>query len=198
MTITQADFLLSSPTLQGCPKTDKPEYAFVGRSNVGKSSLINMLTARKGLAKTSQMPGKTLLANFFLINKKWMLVDLPGYGFARRGKAEGEKLLRLIRAYVLGREQLTCLFLLVDVRHPLQAPDHDMLQLLGENGVPFSLVFTKCDKLSHSQLQTHVKAYLDVLREEWEELPPYFVTSAATGQGRDEILGWIESVNKTL
>lgn len=198
MPITQADFLLSSPTLQGCPKTDKPEYAFVGRSNVGKSSLINMLTGRKGLAKTSQMPGKTLLANFFLINKKWMLVDLPGYGFARRGKAEGEKLLRLIRTYVLGREQLTCLFLLVDVRHPLQAPDHDMLQLLGENGIPFALVFTKGDKLTRNQQQTHVDAYLDVLREEWEELPPYFVTSATTGQGRDEILSWIERVNKTL
>lgn len=198
MTITQAEFLISSPTLQGCPKTDKPEYAFVGRSNVGKSSLINMLTARKGLAKTSQMPGKTLLANFFLINKQWMLVDLPGYGFARRGKAEGEKLMRLIRTYVLGREQLTCLFLLVDVRHPLQAPDHAMLQLLGEHGVPFSLVFTKGDKLTHNQLREHVEAYLDVLREEWEELPPYFVTSATTGQGRDEILDWIAQVNKTL
>lgn len=198
MNIQQAEFLISCPSLNSCPKTDKPEYAFIGRSNVGKSSLINMLTGRKNLAKTSQTPGKTLLANYFLIDKKWLLVDLPGYGFARRGKSETAKLERLIHDYVLGREQLTCLFLLIDVRHPLQAVDADMLRLLGENGVPFAIVFTKCDKLTRNQLQESVNNYLEGLKEEWEELPPHFLTSSTSSLGREEILKWIQQVNQSL
>jgi len=198
MNISQAEFLISCPSLRSCPKTDKPEYAFIGRSNVGKSSLINMLTGRKNLAKTSQTPGKTLLANYFVVDKKWLLVDLPGYGFARRSKAETAKLERLIRDYILGREQLTCLFLLIDVRHPQQAVDADMLRLLGENGIPFAIVFTKCDKLTRNQLQNSVNKYLDGLKEEWEELPPHFLTSSTSSLGREEILKWIQQVNQSL
>lgn len=196
--IIQAEFLTSCPNLRSCPDSNKPEYAFVGRSNVGKSSLINMLTGRRNLAKTSQMPGKTLLANYFLINGSWHLVDLPGYGYARRGKAEGEKLNVLIHDYVLRREQLTCLFLLVDVRHDMQAVDQAMLRLLGTNGIPFALVFTKCDKLTRQKLNEQVAAYLGQLSQEWEELPPYFLTSSSSGMGRDEILEFIANVNASL
>lgn len=196
--IVQAEFIISCPTLRGCPDSRRPEYAFVGRSNVGKSSLINMLTGRRNLAKTSQMPGKTLLANYFLINGSWHLVDLPGYGYARRGKAEGEKLNVLIHDYVLRREQLTCLFLLVDVRHDMQAPDQAMLRLLGAHGIPFALVFTKCDKLTRQKLNEQVASYLGQLSQEWEELPPYFLTSSSSGMGREEILQFIANVNASL
>lgn len=198
MKIDQAQFVTSCPSLQSCPSSSLPEYAFVGRSNVGKSSLINMLTGRRNLAKTSQMPGKTLLANYFILNRAWHLVDLPGYGYARRGKAENEKLNVLIRDYVLRREQLTCLFLLVDVRHDMQAPDQTMLRLLGSHGIPFALVFTKCDKLTRQKLREQVDAYLARLSQEWEELPPYFLTSSSSGMGRDEILQFIEQVNASL
>ncbi len=181
-----------------CPKTSLPEYAFIGRSNVGKSSLINMLTVRKKLALTSSTPGKTLLINHFLINQQWYLVDLPGYGYAQRGKREMDKLQNLIQHYVLDREQLTCLFVLIDIRHEPQRKDLDFLEFLGENGVPFAIVFTKADKLSKIQIGLKVKTYLQQLEESWEELPPHFVTSSTTGQGRDELLDYIDTINQSL
>ena len=180
-----------------CPKHDRPEYAFIGRSNVGKSSLINMLTGRKALAKTSSTPGKTLLINHFLINNDWYLVDLPGYGYAQRGKSEMSKLKNLIEHYVLEREELTCLFVLIDSRHELQAKDAEFIRLLGENGVPFGIIFTKADKLSKTAAKNNVANICKALSEEWEELPPYFVTSSATGLGKDEVLGFIDDCNKT-
>ena len=181
-----------------CPQTDLPEYAFIGRSNVGKSSLINMLTGRNKLAMTSSTPGKTMLVNHFLINKEWYLVDLPGYGFALRGKREMEKLWNLISHYVLEREQLTCLFVLIDIRHEPQQKDLDFFQFLGENGVPFAIIFTKADKITRQKIQTSVKAYLNVLSEMWEELPPHFITSSTSKMGRDEVLNYIDSINKNL
>lgn len=181
-----------------CPQTDKPEYAFIGRSNVGKSSLINMLTGRAKLAKTSQTPGKTMLINHFLINGEWYLVDLPGYGFAQRGKREMDKLKNLIEHYVLDRTQMTLLFVLIDIRHEPQQKDLDFLQFCGENGIPIALVFTKADKLTKVKAGTNVDNYLKVLKEQWEELPPYFVTSSERGNGREELLTYIESINKEL
>ena len=181
-----------------CPATTLPEYAFIGRSNVGKSSLINMLTGRSKLALTSSTPGKTMLINHFLINNSWYLVDLPGYGFAARGKREMDKLWNLISHYVLDRQQLTCLCLLLDIRHEPQRKDLDFINFLGENGVPFIIVFTKADKLSRSKQQQNVDAYLRQLSEQWEELPPYFVTSATTRQGRDELVKYIEDINRNL
>ena len=198
MKITSAEFQCSSPRADMCPKTSLPEYAFIGRSNVGKSSLINMLTVRKKLALTSSTPGKTLLINHFLINQQWYLVDLPGYGYAQRGKREMDKLQNLIQHYVLDREQLTCLFVLIDVRHEPQRKDLDFLEFLGENGVPFAIVFTKADKLSKIQIGLKVKTYLQQLEESWEELPPHFVTSSTTGQGRDELLDYIDTINQSL
>ncbi|MBR3443537.1 MAG: YihA family ribosome biogenesis GTP-binding protein [Bacteroidaceae bacterium] len=198
MKITSAEFQCSSPRADMCPKTSLPEYAFIGRSNVGKSSLINMLTVRKKLALTSSTPGKTLLINHFLINQQWYLVDLPGYGYAQRGKREMDKLQNLIQHYVLDREQLTCLFVLIDIRHEPQRKDLDFLEFLGENGVPFAIVFTKADKLSKIQIGLKVKTYLQQLEESWEELPPHFVTSSTTGQGRDELLDYIDTINQSL
>lgn len=195
MDIKSAEFVISSPTVEKCPNSQLPEYAFIGRSNVGKSSLINMLTGRNKLAKTSAMPGKTLLINHFLINKEWQLVDLPGYGYAKRGKKEQENLKRMITGYVLRREQMSNLFVLVDVRHEPQRIDLDFITFLGEHGVPFSIVFTKADKLSHSKLNANVQLYLNRLLQEWEELPPYFVTSAESRLGRDELLAYIENIN---
>ena len=180
-----------------CPKHDRPEYAFIGRSNVGKSSLINMLTGRKALAKTSSTPGKTLLINHFLINNDWYLVDLPGYGYAQRGKSEMMKLKNLIEHYVLERKELTCLFVLIDSRHELQAKDAEFIRMLGENGVPFGIIFTKADKLSKTAAKNNVENICKALSEEWEELPPNFVTSSATGLGKDEVLGFIDDCNKT-
>ncbi len=181
-----------------CPQTDLPEYAFIGRSNVGKSSLINMLTGRNKLAMTSSTPGKTMLVNHFIINKEWYLVDLPGYGFAQRGKREMDKLWNLISHYVLEREQLTCLFVLIDIRHEPQQKDLDFFQFLGENGVPFAIIFTKADKISRQKIQNSVKAYLNVLGEMWEELPPHFITSATSKMGKDDVLNYIDSINKNL
>ncbi len=181
-----------------CPQSDMPEYAFIGRSNVGKSSLINMLTGRSKLAKTSQTPGKTLLINHFLINGEWYLVDLPGYGYAQRGKREMDKLKNLIEHYVLDRIQMTLLFVLIDIRHEPQKKDLDFLQFCGENGIPIALVFTKADKLTRVKVRANVESYLDVLKEQWEELPPYFVTSSERGTGREEMLSYIESINKKL
>ncbi len=197
MIIKDAKFIISNSRADMCPKHDRPEYAFIGRSNVGKSSLINMLTGRKALAKTSSTPGKTLLINHFLINNDWYLVDLPGYGYAQRGKSEMSKLKSLIEHYVLEREELTCLFVLIDSRHELQAKDAEFIRMLGENGVPFGIIFTKADKLSKTAAKNNVENICKALSEEWEELPPYFVTSSASGLGKDEVLGFIDDCNKT-
>ncbi len=198
MIINSAEFQCSSPRADMCPQTDLPEFAFIGRSNVGKSSLINMLTGRNKLAMTSSTPGKTMLVNHFIINKEWYLVDLPGYGFAQRGKREMDKLWNLISHYVLEREQLTCLFVLIDIRHEPQQKDLDFFQFLGENGVPFAIIFTKADKISRQKIQSSVKAYLNVLGEMWEELPPHFITSATSKMGKDDVLNYIDEINKNL
>lgn len=198
MTINSAEFQCSSPRADMCPQTDLPEYAFIGRSNVGKSSLINMLTGRNKLAMTSSTPGKTMLVNHFLINKEWYLVDLPGYGFALRGKREMNKLWNLISHYVLDRKQLTCLFVLIDIRHEPQQKDLQFLQFLGENGIPFAIIFTKADKISRQSIQRNVSSYLKELENSWEELPPHFITSATSKLGRDEVLDYIDSINKSL
>lgn len=196
MLIKTAEFVISSARADRCPPTDgKPEYAFIGRSNVGKSSLINMLTGRKKLAMTSATPGKTLLINHFSINNEWYLVDLPGYGYAKRGKKEMEKLRNLIEYYVLERKELTCLFVLIDSRLTPQRMDLEFIQWLGEEGVPFALIFTKADKSKTTELRKNVDGFLNELRKEWEELPPHFVTSSAQGRGRDEVLDYIEQIN---
>ncbi len=181
-----------------CPSDTKAEYAFIGRSNVGKSSLINMLCHRKGLAKTSATPGKTLLINHFIINKEWYLVDLPGYGFAKRSRKEVQKLDQMIRGYILGREQLVNTFVLVDVRLEPQAIDLEFMNWLGLSSVPFSIVFTKADKISNAKVAQNIEAYKKKMLETWEEMPPYFVTSAEKGTGRDEVLDYIETINKSL
>ena len=198
MVIKSAEFVISNSRVEKCPTTGLPEYAFIGRSNVGKSSLINMLTARKGLAMTSQKPGKTQLINHFIINDAWYLVDLPGYGYARLGKDSRDSLRRMIEDYVLERKELVLLFVLLDCRHEPQKIDLEFIQWLGEEGVPFALIFTKADKLSKGRLAANVEAYKAKLREEWEELPPIFVTSSEERMGRDELLGYIEEVNTTL
>lgn len=198
MVIKSAEFVISNSRVEKCPTTGLPEYAFIGRSNVGKSSLINMLTARKGLAMTSQKPGKTQLINHFIINDAWYLVDLPGYGYARLGKDSRDSLRRMIEDYVLERKELVLLFVLLDCRHDPQKIDLEFIQWLGEEGVPFTLVFTKADKLSKGRLAANVESYKAKLREEWEELPPIFVTSSEERMGRDELLGYIEEINTTL
>ncbi len=198
MEITSAEFVISNSRADMCPKSDLPEYAFIGRSNVGKSSLINMLTKNSKLAMTSSTPGKTLLINHFLINKQWHLVDLPGYGYAQRGKKMMEKIQKLIEYYVLEREEMTCLFVLVDSRLKPQKIDLEFMEWLGENGVPFGIIFTKADKQTINKTKQNVKFYLNTLREQWEELPPYFVSSSEKGTGRDEILDYIDSINKSL
>ncbi len=198
MKIKTAEFKCSSPRADMCPKSDLPEYAFIGRSNVGKSSLINMLTERNKLAMTSSTPGKTMLINHFLINDSWYLVDLPGYGFAMRGKREMDKLQNLITHYVLDREQLTCLFVLIDIRHEPQRKDLDFLEFIGENGVPFAIIFTKADKLSKTKQGYHLDAYLTHLKTQWEELPPYFLTSSTSRLGREELLDYIDNINHTI
>lgn len=198
MVIKSAEFVISNSRVEKCPTTGLPEYAFIGRSNVGKSSLINMLTARKGLAMTSQKPGKTQLINHFIINDAWCLVDLPGYGYARLGKDSRDSLRRMIEDYVLERKELVLLFVLLDCRHDPQKIDLEFIQWLGEEGVPFALVFTKADKLSKGRLAANVEAYKAKLHEEWEELPPIFVTSSEERMGRDELLGYIEEINTTL
>jgi len=196
MLIKTAEFVISSARADQCPPTEgRPEYAFIGRSNVGKSSLINMLTGRKKLAMTSSTPGKTMLINHFAINNEWFLVDLPGYGYAKRGKKEMEKLRNLIEFYVLERKELTCLFVLIDSRLTPQRIDLEFIQWLGEEGVPFSIIFTKADKNKSGELRKNVNRFLDELRKEWEELPPHFVTSSAQGRGRDEVLDYIDQIN---
>ena len=198
MEIKKAEFVLSAPRESMCPKDTKPEYAFIGRSNVGKSSLINMLTNNRKLAKTSSTPGKTLLINHFIINNEWYLVDLPGYGFAKRSKSELQKLEQMITGYLLQRQQLVNVFLLVDIRLEAQKVDLDFIQWLGDSSVPFAIVFTKADKLSATKANQNVEAYKKVLSETWEELPPIFITSAEKKQGRDEILDYISQINKEL
>ena len=198
MTIKSAEFVISSPRVELCPAGDRPEFAFIGRSNVGKSSLINMLTGRSGLAKTSATPGKTILINHFLVNQAWYIVDLPGYGYARRGMKQRDELQKMITGYILRREQMMNLFLLIDSRHEPQRIDLEFIEWLGENGIPFSIVFTKADKLSRAKTMTNVKRYLDELSKQWEELPPHFITSSETRQGRDELLDYIESIIQSL
>ena len=198
MVIKSAEFVISNRQVSKCPTTGLPEYAFIGRSNVGKSSLINMLTGKKGLAMTSQKPGKTQLINHFIINGAWYLVDLPGYGYARLSKDGREKLKAMIEDYTLERKELVCLFVLVDSRHEPQKIDLEFIQWLGEEGVPFALVFTKADKLTKGRLSANLEAYKARLLEEWEELPPIFVTSSEQQLGRDELLSYIEGINTTL
>ena len=198
MEIKSAEFTISSSRADMCPKSDIPEYAFIGRSNVGKSSLINMLTKKPKLAMTSSTPGKTLLINHFLINKEWFLVDLPGYGFALRGKKMMEKIKNLIEYYVLERKQLTCLFVLIDSRHEPQKIDLEFIEWLGENGIPFAIIFTKADKQTVGKTRQNVNNYLNKLKEQWEELPPHFVSSSENGTGRQEILDYIDDINKSL
>ena len=198
MEIKKAEFTLSAPMVSMCPKDTKPEYAFIGRSNVGKSSLINMLTNNKKLAKTSSTPGKTLLINHFIINNEWYLVDLPGYGFAKRSKKELAKLDQMIQGYILQREQLVNVFLLIDVRLEAQKIDLEFIDWLGKSGVPFAIVFTKADKLTDAKVRQNVEAYKQRLLETWEELPPIFVTSSEKKQGRDEVLEYIDAINKEV
>ena len=194
----KASFVISSPDVASCPRSPLPEYAFIGRSNVGKSSLINMLTRNPKLAKTSQKPGKTLLINHFLIDDKWHLVDLPGYGYAQAGQKQREKLKLMIERYCLLRQELCSLFVLVDCRHEPQQIDLEFMEWLGENEVPFAIVFTKGDKLGKVRLRENVEAYKQKMLETWVELPPVFVTSAEIGMGGDELLRYIESINESI
>ena len=196
--VKTATYVISSPDVKDCPQTTLPEYAFIGRSNVGKSSLINMLCHNPKLAKTSQKPGKTLLINHFLINGEWHLVDLPGYGYAQAGQKQREALKTMIERYCLYREQLVCLFVLIDCRHEPQKIDLEFINWLGENGVPFALVFTKGDKLGKVRLKENVEAYKTRMLEEWEELPPVFVTSAETKLGGEELTAYIEELNDSV
>lgn len=196
MNIKQARFVKSSSEVSGCPDTGKREYAFIGRSNVGKSSLINMLTGIKGLAMTSSMPGKTQCINHFIINESWYVVDLPGYGYARCGKDARERLRKMIESYIIEREEMHLLFVLIDSRHAPQKIDVDFIRWLGENAIPFSIVFTKADKLGKEKLAENISRYKETLLEEWEELPPIFITSAEDRRGREEILDYIDTINK--
>jgi GTP-binding protein len=198
MIITKAEFVVSNTDVGKCPGGNLPEYAFIGRSNVGKSSLINMLTDRKQLAKTSQKPGKTQLINHFIINDDWYLVDLPGYGHAQRGKAGRETIRRIIEDYILERSVLTNLFVLIDSRHEPQKIDLEFMEWLGENAVPFAIIFTKTDKISKGRLQENRQVYAAKMLEVWEELPPVFTTSSLKKEGREEILQFIEEINRGL
>lgn len=198
MQINSSEFTISSPTVSRCPNDNKAEYAFIGRSNVGKSSLINMLCNHKGLAKTSSMPGKTLLINHFIINKEWYLVDLPGYGYAKRSKKMQKQLEQMIAQYILQREQLVNVFVLIDIRHEQQKVDREFIDWLGQSNVPFTIVFTKADKLSQSKVWSNAKAWMDKLLDTWESLPPYYITSAETRQGREELLNYIDQINQSL
>lgn len=198
MGITKAEFVISNTDVKKCPDGNFPEYAFIGRSNVGKSSLINMLTGRKQLAKTSQKPGKTQLINHFIINDEWYLVDLPGYGYAQKGKEGRENIRRIIEDYILERQELTNLFVLIDSRHEPQKIDLEFMEWLGENSVPFAIIFTKTDKISKGRLQENIQFYAEKMLEGWEELPPVFTSSSEKKEGGDEILRYIEDVNISL
>ena len=198
MDIKKSEFTISSATVSQCPKDSKPEFAFIGRSNVGKSSLINMLCKHKSLAKTSATPGKTLLINHFIINNEWYLVDLPGYGFAKRSKTVQKKLDQMITSYILQREQLVNTFVLVDIRHDPMKIDIDFINWLGESSVPFSIIFTKADKLGSVRAKQNAAKWMNTLKEQWEELPPYFITSSEKRTGRDELLNYVETILKDI
>jgi len=198
MSIKKAEFIISNTDPKKCPSTDKPEYAFIGRSNVGKSSLINMLTGNKKLAKISSQPGKTRLINHFLIDNKWYLVDLPGYGYAKVLRTQRSKWLSFIKEYMQTRENLYCVMVLIDSRIEAQNSDMEFMIWLGENSIPFVMVFTKTDKLGQGQLDKKIAAYRKEMLKTWEELPEIFVTSSETGRGKDELISFIESVNSDL
>ena len=198
MIVNTARFVVSNTDVNKCPAEMRHEFAFIGRSNVGKSSLINMLTGKKGLAQTSSTPGKTLLINHFLVNDEWFLVDLPGYGYAQRSKEGRKEIMRIIKDYIINRMQMTTLFLLIDGRHKPQKIDLEFMEWLGENGVPFSIIFTKADKLTSGKAKDNVNKYLRKLAEQWEELPPYFISSSEKKTGRNEILDYIDSINQSL
>lgn len=194
MKINSSEYIISSSTVSQCPTGDRPEFAFIGRSNVGKSSLINMLCNNKGLAKTSAIPGKTLLINHFLINREWFIVDLPGYGYAKRSKSVQKKLEQMISQYILMRPQLVNVFVLIDIRHEQMKIDRDFIDWLGESGIPFSVVFTKADKLSKSKAKQNADKWMHSMLDTWEQLPPYFITSSADAIGRDDVLDYIETI----
>lgn len=198
MKITSAEFVMSNSDVAKCPKNPIPEYAFIGRSNVGKSSLINMLTNRKSLAKTSGRPGKTQLINHFIINNNWFLVDLPGYGYARVSKTSKKTFQKFITNYFEQRQQLVSAFVLVDIRHEPQKIDLEFMEYLGENGIPFGIIFTKADKLKPNAIDRNVEKYGNVLLETWEELPPYFITSSSKKIGQDELLDFIQATNEEI
>ena len=198
MEIKQAAFVVSNTQVAKCPTHKLPEYAFIGRSNVGKSSLINMLTNHKGLAKTSSKPGKTQLINHFLINKEWYLVDLPGYGYAKVSKQSKKTFQPFITDYFKKRRELVSAFVLVDIRHEPQKIDLEFMQWLGENAIPFAIVFTKADKLTEKQIQEHVASYSEILLQQWEEMPPYFITSSENRLGKEDLLSYIETINQSL
>ena len=196
--IKKAECVMSNSQVATCPKDPLPEYAFIGRSNVGKSSLINMLTNQKNLAKTSARPGKTQLINHFKINDQWFLVDLPGYGYARVSKTTKKTFQKFITNYFEQRKQLVCAFVLVDIRHEPQKIDLEFMQWLGENAVPFAIVFTKADKLKPLAIERNIATYQEILLKSWEAMPPYFITSAENYVGKEELVGYIEDINKTL
>lgn len=198
MKINKAEFVISNTDIRLCPAPNKPEYAFIGRSNVGKSSLINMLTNNKNLAKTSSKPGKTRLINHFLINEEWYLVDLPGYGYAKVNHNQRDRFQKFISRYMLERENLTNVFVLIDSRHKPQDIDIDFMVWLGENGIPFSIVFTKLDKLKNNEARSFVKKYSTEILKIWEEMPPYFITSSVSGEGKEDVLNYIEEINSTV
>ncbi len=198
MQIKSAEFVMSNSDVAKCPKDRLPEYAFIGRSNVGKSSLINMLMLRKSLAKTSGRPGKTQLINHFLVNKNWYLVDLPGYGYARVSKSSKKVFQKFITDYFEKREQMVLSFVLVDCRHEPQPIDMEFMQWMGESGIPFNIIFTKADKLKPKALERNIEAYSNKMLETWEEMPPYFITSASDSSGRDEVLNYIDELNNSI
>ena len=198
MNVAHAEFVVSNTKVEQCPNSKLPEYAFIGRSNVGKSSLINMLCNKKKLAKTSSRPGKTQLINHFLINKNWHLVDLPGYGYARASKTQKKTFQKFITNYFTKRKELIAAFLLIDIRHEPQPIDLEFMRWLGENFIPFSIVFTKADKLKEKEITEKVSNYLNQLEQDWEELPPYFITSADKRIGRDELLNFIGDTNESI
>ena len=198
MNVAHAEFVLSNTKVELCPKSKIPEYAFIGRSNVGKSSLINMLCNRKKLAKTSSRPGKTQLINHFLINKKWYLVDLPGYGYARVSKTQKKTFQKFITNYFIKRKELIAAFLLIDLRHKPQTLDLEFMRWLGENYIPFSIVFTKADKLKEKEIKKNTSDYFKTLKDDWEEMPKHFITSSEKSLGRDDLLSYINHINNSL
>ena len=198
MNVANAEFVVSNTNVEQCPKTKLPEYAFIGRSNVGKSSLINMLCNKKKLAKTSSTPGKTQLINHFLINKQWYLVDLPGYGYARTSKVQKKTFQKFITDYLIKRKELISTFLLIDLRHKPQPLDLKYMNWLGKNLIPFSIIFTKADKLKEVEINEHILKYLDDIRKDWEEIPQYFITSSEKKIGKSELLNYIDEINKSI